>query len=60
MMVVLEGLKSTLVAEILSVLEGSVALEEFSIMANIGIKDPSHFFVTLDGLIADGFACTSA
>ena len=51
-LVVLEGLKSTLVAEILSVLEGLVALEGFSIMANIGKKIHRIF------LVAEGFACS--
>ena len=35
---VLEGPKSTLVAKILSILEGLAALEGFSLMANIAIK----------------------
>ena len=55
-LVILEGLKSILVAEILSVLEGLVALKGFSIMANMGEKDPSHFLIALEGLVVERFA----
>ena len=51
-LVVLEELKSTLVAEILFVLEGLVALEGFSLMANIGKKIRRIFLVALKGLVA--------
>ena len=52
-LVVLEGLKCILMAEMFSV------LEEFSIMANIG-KKIRRIFVALEGLVAEEFARTSA